>query len=92
MVVLILERVPVGLRGELSRWMLEPHTGTFVGTMSALVRQKLWEMVCKKLKDGGAICLYTTNNEQGFDILTFGETRREIVDFEGLRLVEIPRS
>jgi len=29
MTVIILERVPVGVRGELTRWMLEIHTGCF---------------------------------------------------------------
>jgi len=38
MTVIILERVPVGVRGELTRWMLEIHTGVFVGTLSARVR------------------------------------------------------
>ena len=31
MIVLILERVPVGLRGELTRWLLEAKAGVFVG-------------------------------------------------------------
>ena len=35
MTVLILERVPATLRGELSRWMIEPRTGVFVGKVSA---------------------------------------------------------
>ena len=38
MVVMILERVPVLLRGELTRWLLEVRAGVFVGTMSAGVR------------------------------------------------------
>ena len=50
MVVLVLERVPTSLRGELTRWMLEPKAGVFVGTMSALVREQLWEKVSH---DGG---------------------------------------
>jgi CRISPR-associated protein Cas2 len=39
MVVLILERVPPGLRGELTRWFLEPQAGVFVGRVSAIVRE-----------------------------------------------------
>ena len=38
MIVIALERVPVGLRGELSRWLLELRPGVFVGKVSALVR------------------------------------------------------
>jgi CRISPR-associated protein Cas2 len=53
MVVIILESVPVSLRGELTRWMLELRAGVFVGSLSAMVRDKLWEMVCSKFKNKG---------------------------------------
>jgi CRISPR-associated protein Cas2 len=86
-VVFILENVPTSLRGELTRWMLEPRAGVFVGNVSAMVRDKLWEKIARKLKDGGAIDIHTTNNEQGFAVRTWGKTRREVADFEGLVLV-----
>jgi CRISPR-associated protein Cas2 len=92
MVVLILERVPTSLRGELSRWMIEPKAGVFVGKVSAMVRDKLWEQACKKAKDGAAMMLYNSMTEQGFTVRTFGATSRSIVDFEGLLLVRIPNS
>ncbi|NQT51853.1 type I-E CRISPR-associated endoribonuclease Cas2, partial [bacterium] len=66
MVIFILENVPTSLRGELTRWMLEPRAGVFVGSLSAMVRDKLWEKIARKLKDGGAMDIHTTNNEQGF--------------------------
>ena len=40
-VILILRRTTPSLRGELSRWMIEPQAGVFVGNISALVRQAL---------------------------------------------------
>jgi CRISPR-associated protein Cas2 len=43
MVVLVLERVPVSLQGELTRWLLEPRAGVFVGNIPAGVRDRLWE-------------------------------------------------
>jgi CRISPR-associated protein Cas2 len=84
---MIMENVPIGLRGELSRWLIEPHAGVFVGNVSALVRDKLWSKCCETLEVGGIIQIWSTNNEQKFDVRVFGDTRREIVDFEGLRLV-----
>ena len=90
MVILICEKVPVGLRGELSRWMIEPKTGVFVGKMSALVRDKLWQRVQSKLKGGAAILAYPSNTEQGFTIQSCGETTRELVNYDGLMLVKIP--
>jgi CRISPR-associated protein Cas2 len=89
MVVIVLEKVPKRLRGELSRWMLEVSTGVFVGSMSALVRDLLWEK-CKEKKTVGRCCqMYRTNNEQGFSIRTHGDTTRILVDFEGLTLVAV---
>jgi len=47
MLVMILETVPVGLRGELTRWLIEPHPGVFVGHVSGLVRDRLWLKCCQ---------------------------------------------
>lgn len=87
MVVLLVEKVHGGLRGELSRWMVELRSGVFVGNLSAMVRDKLWEETCRKLRSGAAILVYTTNNEQGFALRLSGDLRREVADFDGLLLV-----
>jgi len=87
MVVMIVEAAPKRLRGELTRWMLEPKAGIFVGTMSAMVRDKLWERTVAAMEDRGCIQIYRTNNEQGFSIRSHGDTKRKIVDFDGLKLV-----
>ena len=68
MVVLILERVPVGLRGELTRWLLEPKTGVFVGSVSGMVRDLMWEKVCQESRGGGCTMIHSYNREQGFAI------------------------
>jgi CRISPR-associated protein Cas2 len=87
MVVVILERVPAGLRGELTRWLLEPKTGVFVGKVSALVRDTLWAHVCKSIGGGAGMLIYPADNEQGFAIRFWGKTARTVVDFDGLSLV-----
>lgn len=87
MVVVILERVTPALRGELSRWLLEVRPGVFVGRVSSLVRDKLWEEIGGKLRQGAAVLVYTTNNEQGFAIQSTGDRSREVVDFDGLLLM-----
>ncbi|WP_018466932.1 type I-E CRISPR-associated endoribonuclease Cas2e [Calidithermus timidus] len=89
MVVIVLENVPKRLRGELSRWMLEVSTGVFVGSMTALVRDLLWQK-CVEKKTAGRVCMmYRTNNEQGFEVRTHGDTTRTLVDFDGLTLVAV---
>jgi len=92
MVVIILENVSPSLRGELTRWLIEPRAGVFVGQVSGMVRDRLWDKCCERLRDGGAVQLYSTNNEQRFAVRTAGVTRREVVDFEGLQLIRCPSS
>src|SRR5947207_14337468 len=90
MVILILERVPAGLRGELSRWMIEPRAGVFVGVPSGLVRDKLWTKVTTSARGGAAVLIHSSGTEQGFTIRTHGDPSRQPVDVEGLTLVRIP--
>ena len=90
MVVLILERVPPALRGELTRWFLEPKAGVFVGRVSAMVRDRLWEKACGQAKEGGCLMIHTSGTEQGFQMRSWGRTARSIEDFEGLFLVRMP--
>lgn len=92
MVVMILESTPTGVRGELTRWLIEPHPGVFVGHVSAMVRDRLWWKCCKSLKAGAVVQLWSTNNEQQFAIRMFGRTKRQVVNCEGLNLIRLPKS
>lgn len=88
MLVMILEKVPTSLRGELTRWLIEPKPGVFVGHVSALVRERLWEKCIKQRNgQGGLIQIWSTNTEQRFDIRTWGETDRQLVNVEGIWLI-----
>ncbi len=90
MVVLVLERAAPSVRGEVTRWMMEVRAGVFVGTLSALVRDRLWEKVCRSSPTAGAILIFSSNTEQGFGIRTWGTPDRQVVDMEGLSLVRVP--
>ena len=90
MIVMILENVPIGLRGELSRWLLEPQSGLFVGHVSARVREKLWEKACQASKGGGVLQIWSTNKEQRYEMRMYGRTSRRIIESEGLQLIQIP--
>lgn len=90
MIVFILERVPTSLRGELTRWLLEPQAGVFIGNVSALVRDKLWEMVSEKVWDGGAMLFFNAQTEQGYSVRTCGSLSRQIEDFDGMFLIRTP--
>jgi len=92
MIVLILEKVPTSLRGELTRWLLELKAGVFVGKVSAMVRDRLWEHVCMTSKDGSALLVHPADTEQGFMIHMWGTTSRTLRDFDGLLLLQLPAS
>jgi CRISPR-associated protein Cas2 len=90
MIVMLLEKVPLRLRGELTRWLIEPRTGVFVGHVNAMVRERLWEKCCKARGAGGVVQIWSTNNEQHFAMRMSGDTTRRIVELEGLQLIEVP--
>lgn len=92
MMVMILERVPASTRGELTRWLIQPKTGVFIGKVSARVREKLWSRVIRSVKDGAALMLYSDTTEQGFSIQTYGKTSKIMKDFDGLMLPKTPKS
>jgi CRISPR-associated protein Cas2 len=90
MTIIILEKVPSTLKGELSKWLIEIATGVFVGKTSALVREKLWEKCIDKCNDGRVTMAWKTNNEQGFDFKNHNEQRMIPIDIEGIKLILKP--
>ncbi|MQF69059.1 type I-E CRISPR-associated endoribonuclease Cas2 [SAR202 cluster bacterium AD-804-J14_MRT_500m] len=91
MVVLILEKAEPTVRGEITRWLLEPKAGVFTGTISALVRDKLWKLSCDPVKCVSATLIYSSPNEQGLEIRTWGLSKKEVVNFDGISLLRISR-
>lgn len=67
--------------------MIEPKAGIFLGRMTARVREALWKKVVQGAKSGGCLLAWSSPGEQGFQVETFGETSRKIIDLEGLLLV-----
>jgi CRISPR-associated protein Cas2 len=91
MILLVLERAPVSLRGELSRWLMELKPGVFLGAVSALVRDELWDLCRTRAgRRGGCVLIHPAQTEQGFTIRTFGKVTRVPVEFEGLWLLRRP--
>ena len=90
MIVMLLEKVPLRLRGELTRWLVEPRTGVFIGHVNAMVRDRLWQKCCNARGLGGVVQMWSTNNEQHFAMRMNGDTSRRIVELEGLQLIQVP--
>jgi CRISPR-associated protein Cas2 len=89
MTVIVVAACPVGLRGHLTRWLLEISPGVFVGKISAKVRELMWLRVLDMVKTGRAIMVYTANNEQGL-AFEVHEHNWAPVDFDGINLMLRP--
>jgi CRISPR-associated protein Cas2 len=87
MTVLATTAVPDHVRGALTRWMIEPTPGLYVGTLSFRVRTELWAVVSASIGPGAAVLLHPEANEQGFALHTAGDRRRIPIDFDGLTLI-----
>ncbi|RSX58175.1 type I-E CRISPR-associated endoribonuclease Cas2e [Bifidobacterium samirii] len=89
MIVVVLTACPPGLRGDLTRWLLEISPGVFVGHVSARVRERLWERITDMVKDGRAIMVHSARNEQhlAFKVHHADWTP---VDCDGLELIKRP--
>ena len=89
MVVFVLTACPPGVRGDLSRWLLEVAPGVFVGHVSARVRERLWARVTELVKEGRAILVYSARNEQHLAFEVYQPDWRP-VDCEGASLIKRP--
>ena len=87
MLVIVLERAPPRLRGRMALWLLEVHTGVYIGDYSTKVRDMLWETIEAGIEDGNAVMAWSTNTESGFDFLTIGPNRRIPWERDGVKLV-----
>lgn len=89
MITLVLSKVPEGIRGHLTKWLLEVAPGVFVGKVSARVRDELWDITRDGVKDGTALMVISARNEQGFEIRNWGH-RWEPVDIDGFVTLRRP--
>jgi CRISPR-associated protein Cas2 len=89
MTVIVVAACPVGLRGHLTRWLLEIAPGVFVGKINARVRDLMWQRVVDMVRTGRAIMVYAANNEQGLAFQVH-EHNWEPIDIEGITLMLRP--
>lgn len=89
MIILTMTACPIGLRGDLTKWLLEISPGVFVGQVSARVRDQIWERIKETTKDGRVTMVFSTNNEQRLDFRVHNSTW-EPIDFDGIKLMLRP--
>ncbi len=89
MMVLVLTASPAGLRGDLTKWLLEISPGVFVGNVNAKIRESLWKRVTALCRDGRALLVYSSNNEQGLEFLVHDHSWVP-VDIDGVTVMRRP--
>ena len=87
MLVIVVENAPPRLRGRLALWLLEVHTGVYVGSFSVRVREMIIHQVDEGIEDGRAVIAWSAPNEQGFSFVTLGASRRVPREMDGITLV-----
>lgn len=89
MITLVLSKVPEGLRGNLTKWLMEVAPGVFVGQVNPRIRDELWRLVCDGLEGGTALLVLQARNEQGFEVRNAGHAWTP-VDLDGLVALRRP--
>lgn len=89
--MLVVTACPVGLRGHLTRWLLEISAGVFVGHLSVRVREELWDRVLELCKDGRALMVFSVRGEQRLEFLVHRHDWKP-EDHDGLMLIRRPHT
>lgn len=87
MTVIVLVAGPEGLRGHLTRWMVEVQAGVFVGNPGRRIRDLLWQVLSDRIGSGQVVMVEPAQTEQGWAVRTAGTDRWAPVDFDGVTLV-----
>ena len=89
MTVIAMESASESTRGELTRWFLELKPGVFVGKVNVRIRELLWRRICQTEQSAGAVMVWSSPNEQGFEMSVYGDPKRKVADFEGIQLITV---
>jgi CRISPR-associated protein Cas2 len=89
MVVMILEAVPVGLRGELTRWLTQLAPTVFVGRISAQVREALWRRSIERVDTGQVIQAWSMQGEPGYSLRIHATGKMQLVDLDGIPAIAV---
>lgn len=89
MLVMVLEAVPSGLRGELTRWLTPVSSTVFVGSVSAQVRDALWALARARSGAGNVIQVWSCHGEPGYGIRLHTTQAASLVDMDGVPAIAV---
>lgn len=90
LVVLQSHDLPSKTKGHVQRILFEIAPGTYAGKVPQKIFLLLWDSIIKI--ECSAICVFSKNNEAGFDILVHGDRNRMPVDNFGIKLMQYKKN
>lgn len=87
MVIMTTESAPPKLTGILSRWLIEVQSGVFIGNVTPVIRELLWQRALEMRQNGKVFQAWSERNDQGFVFRVEGDGRRVPLDLEGFYLM-----
>jgi CRISPR-associated protein Cas2 len=89
MTVIVFTACPEGLRGHLTRWLMEISAGVFVGHVTSRVRSLLWARIIELSGNGRALMVYGVQGEQRLSFKVH-EHHWQPTDYDGVALMLRP--
>ena len=89
MIIFICYNASDRIRGELTRFLYEIDSGVYIGNISALVRDLLYEKIeslSVNIPNYRMIMIYPAKNENGFSYKYLGSSNYSLKDYDGLVL------
>ena len=83
MTVIVLQKAPDYLRGELTRYLYEISNGVYAGEINAKIRELLWNKI-EKTKNISASLIYPSKSEQKFAFRSIGDNRFAMQEIDGI--------
>lgn len=87
MTIIILHNAPPSIKGKISLFLVEIDSGTFAGTISKKIREKLWEIITGGIADGSAVMAWKAATDTGIDFLSVGQKENFSIEFDSIKLI-----
>lgn len=89
MLVVIANDLPPAVRGRMKLWFVEPRPNIFVSGIKDSVGKTVVDYLYKHCPpESGLLIFRRINAPPGYEIRGLGDTKRSIVEFSGLQLVQ----
>lgn len=89
MLVVLANNIPPAVRGRMKLWFVEPRPNVFISGIKNSVADDVVEYLYKHCPaESGLMVFKKTNRAPGYKIRGVGDTRRSLVEINGLQLVQ----